>query len=124
MDEDINGIRITFAEKVGPIQIFAFDRNVDAMDRNSVATEKDNSIEYCGYSQWENYRLDVDSDFEIKNVEYISMKPVRSFNILKYLVAYILNLIVAGIIAYSDPVYIIFSQLKDEERLKRKIVFL
>lgn len=40
MDEDINGIRITFAEKVGPIQIFAFDRNVDAMDRNSVATEK------------------------------------------------------------------------------------
>ena len=40
-----------------------------------------------------------------------------------YLIAYILNLIVAGIIAYSDPVYIIFSQLKDEERLKRKIVF-
>lgn len=123
LNEDINGIKIDFTGKVGPIQIFAFDGNIDAMDRNSVAAEKGSSIEYCGPAQWKNYRLDVDSDFEIENVEYISMKPVHSFNILKYLIAYILNLIVAGIIAYSDPVYIIFSQLKDEERLKRKIGF-
>ena len=123
LNEDINGIKIDFTGKVGPIQIFAFDENIDAMDRNSVAAEKGSSIEYCGPAQWKNYRLDVDSDFEIENVEYISMKPVHSFNILKYLIAYILNLIVAGIIAYSDPVYILFSQLKDEERLKRKIVF-
>ena len=121
LNEDINGIKIDFTGKVGPIQIFAFDGNIDAMDRNSVAAEKGSSIEYCGPAQWKNYRLDVDSDFEIENVEYISMKPVRSFNILKYLVAYILNLIVAGIIAYSDPVYILFSQLKDEKRLKLKI---
>ena len=124
LNKEINGVKITFTKKVGPIQLFAFDNNIDAMDRNSVAAEKEDSIEYSGIAQWNNFRLDVDGDFEIKNVEYISMKPVHSFNILKYLIAYILNLIVAGIIAYSDPVYIIFSQLKDEERLKRKIVFL
>ena len=121
LKENINGIRITLKKEAGPIQLYYYDDGISISEQNSIEYGIADKFEHSSISEWHTYRVDIDSDFEIQDVDIISTSLVGDFNISRYIIAYIMNFIISCLIAYINPIAVLFSELRYEEDIKKKI---
>lgn len=124
--DSINGIRFTLNHKVNKAQIYYFAQDLPIDEGKSVICDESKYVQFVGESEWDYYRLDVDDDFQILNVEYIS-DATRIYdekcNLWKYIVAFLINGFFSIGIVYLNPFNILFGELYRDVNVKRKLIF-
>lgn len=126
-DEDvINGICIETEENVDTAQIYYYNdkQGIDEVYSQKYANTK--IIEFIGNDEWNSFRIDVDDDFKIKEVKYITDATVSyESNWWRYALAILINIVVAFLMGYIDPIGVIFYPLfQNEISWKKMMIFI